>query len=43
MVTVSGEVGELALFAYGRQSAAQVNLDGPEDAVSAVREASFGV
>lgn len=43
MVTVTGDVGELALFIYGRQHAAQVTLDGPEDAVSAVREASFGI
>lgn len=43
MVTVSGDVGELALFVYGRQSAAKVTLEGPEDAVSAVREADFGV
>lgn len=43
MVTVSGDVGELALFIYGRQHAAQVMLDGPENAVSAVREANFGI
>lgn len=43
MVTVTGDVGELALFIYGRQDAAQVTLEGPEDAVSAVRDAGFGI
>lgn len=42
-VTVSGPVGELALFLYGRQDAAQVELKGPPDAVEAVRTASFGI
>ncbi len=43
MVTVNGEVGELALFIYGRQDAAEVTLEGPSDAVSALREADFGI
>ncbi len=43
MVTVHGPVGELALFVYGRQDAAQVELDGPPDAVDALRNASFGI
>jgi uncharacterized protein (TIGR03085 family) len=43
MVTVTGGVGELALFIYGRQDAAQVTLAGPDEAVSAVRGASFGI
>lgn len=42
-VTVSGPVGELVLFVYGRQSASHVTLDGPADAVTAVRTAKFGV
>jgi len=42
-VTVSGPVGELVLFVYGRQSASRVTLDGPTDAVEAVRTAKFGV
>ena len=42
-VTVSGPVGELVLFVYGRQSASRVALDGPADAVAAVRTAKFGV
>ena len=43
MVTVHGPVGELALFVYGRQDAAKVELDGPPDAVDALRNASFGI
>jgi uncharacterized protein (TIGR03085 family) len=42
-VTVSGPLGELVLFAYGRQSHAAVELDGPADAVAAVRGAPFGL
>lgn len=42
-VVVTGPVGELALFIYGRQDAAVVELDGPADAVDAVRTASFGI
>ena len=43
LVTVHGPVGELALFVYGRQDAAQVELDGPTAAVDALRNASFGI
>ncbi len=43
MVTVSGPVGELSLFAYGRQDAARVEFAGPDDAVEAARNASFGI
>lgn len=43
MVTVSGDVGELALFIYGRQAAAQVTVEGPEESASAVSKADFGV
>lgn len=42
-VVVTGEVGELALFAYGRQRAAVVELDGEQGAVDALMGASFGV
>ena len=42
-VTVSGPIGELVLFMYGRQSRALVDLAGPDDAVEAVRTASFGI
>jgi uncharacterized protein (TIGR03085 family) len=42
-VTVSGPIGELVLFMYGRQAHALVDLAGPDDSVEAVRTASFGV
>ena len=42
-VGVRGPVGELALFAYGRQAAAQVELLGDPDDVAALVDASFGV
>jgi uncharacterized protein (TIGR03085 family) len=42
-VTVRGPVGELVLFAYGRQDHALVELDGPTDLVDAMRTASFGI
>jgi uncharacterized protein (TIGR03085 family) len=37
VVTVTGEPSELLLFAYGRQSAAKVELDGEADAIAALR------
>lgn len=43
MVTVSGPVGELVLWIFGRQAHAHVAYDGPDDAVEAVRTASFGL
>ncbi|MCH0539911.1 TIGR03085 family protein [Streptomyces sp. MUM 203J] len=43
VVTVTGEPGELVLFLYGRQSAAQVELEGDKDAVARVMEAGLGV
>jgi uncharacterized protein (TIGR03085 family) len=43
MVTLRGPVSELVLFVYGRQAHAQVELDGPAEAVAALRTASFGV
>jgi uncharacterized protein (TIGR03085 family) len=42
-VTVSGSMGELVLFAYGRMDHADVELEGNEDAVNAVRDTSFGL
>ena len=42
-VTVSGSIGELVLFVYGRQAASRVEFDGPESAVEAIRTAKFGV
>lgn len=43
MVTLRGPVGELVLFLYGRQAHARIDLDGPADAVEALRSASFGI
>lgn len=43
MVTVSGPVGELVLWIYGRQAHALVGYVGPDDAVDALRTASFGI
>ncbi|OBG67581.1 MULTISPECIES: TIGR03085 family metal-binding protein [unclassified Mycobacterium] len=40
---LSGQPGELLLYLFGRQSAAQVELSGPPDAVAAVRAAHFGM
>jgi uncharacterized protein (TIGR03085 family) len=42
-VTVSGSIGELVLFLYGRADHAEVRFDGPDDAVDAVRATKFGV
>ncbi|MEU5522099.1 TIGR03085 family metal-binding protein [Streptomyces sp. NPDC047860] len=38
VVTVTGEPSELVLFAYGRQSAAKVEVDGDENAIAKLRE-----
>ncbi|GLF94227.1 TIGR03085 family metal-binding protein [Streptomyces yaizuensis] len=43
VVTVTGGPGELTLFAFGRQDAAQVDLSGEADAVAKVRTASLGI
>ncbi|UNO42624.1 TIGR03085 family metal-binding protein [Streptomyces sp. MST-110588] len=43
VVTVTGEPGELLLFAFGRQSAANVELDGDKDAVARLLEAKLGL
>jgi uncharacterized protein (TIGR03085 family) len=37
-VELVGEPAELVLYAYGRKDQAQVQLDGPDDAVAAFRE-----
>lgn len=42
-VTVSGPVGELVLFVYGRQPQSRVELDGNDAAVEAVQAGSFGI
>ncbi|KWT57496.1 hypothetical protein ADL21_34210 [Streptomyces albus subsp. albus] len=43
VVTATGGPGELVLFVYGRQSAADVELDGDKDAVARVLEAQLGL
>ncbi len=43
MVTVSGPVGELVLWIFGRQAHTEVSYDGDADAVEALRTASFGI
>ncbi|MGW7469941.1 TIGR03085 family metal-binding protein [Streptomyces xantholiticus] len=42
VVTVTGEAGELTLFAFGRQEAARVDLDGDKDAVARLRDTKLG-
>jgi hypothetical protein len=42
-VRVAGLPGELLLYVFGRQRAAQVEVSGPADAVKAVRRARFGM
>ncbi|GGK70878.1 TIGR03085 family metal-binding protein [Mangrovihabitans endophyticus] len=41
--TLSGEPGELVLFASGRQRAARVDIDGPEDLAERLQDADFGM
>ncbi len=43
MVEVSGPVGELVLWLYGRQAHSLVEYEGPDDAIAALRTASFGI
>ncbi|MGA7757954.1 MAG: TIGR03085 family metal-binding protein [Ilumatobacteraceae bacterium] len=42
-VTVRGAVGELVLFAYGRQSHSRVEIFGDDESIAAVSNASFGI
>ncbi|MCC3771712.1 TIGR03085 family metal-binding protein [Streptomyces sp. UNOC14_S4] len=43
VVTVTGEPGELILFAFGRQGASHVELDGDADAAAKLRAAELGL
>src|SRR5882757_6184951 len=43
VVTVTGEPAELTLFAFGRQAAASVEIEGDKDAVAKVYEAKLGM
>jgi hypothetical protein len=38
VVTATGEPSELLMFAYGRQDAAKVELEGEKDAIARLRE-----
>ena len=40
---LSGQPGELLLYLFGRQAAAQVELSGPSEAVAVVRRTHFGM
>jgi uncharacterized protein (TIGR03085 family) len=40
---LSGPPGELLLYVFGRQAAAQVEVSGPAEAVAAVRRTHFGM
>ncbi|MFE1776915.1 TIGR03085 family metal-binding protein [Streptomyces sp. NPDC059008] len=43
VVTVVGEPGELTMFAFGRQQAAEVELEGDKEAIERLMEAKLGV
>ncbi|WP_274557313.1 TIGR03085 family metal-binding protein [Streptomyces spiramyceticus] len=43
VVTVTGEPGELVLFAFGRQDAAKVELEGDEAAIARLAEVKLGI
>lgn len=43
VVRLSGSPGELLLYLFGRQTAAQVELTGPAEAVTTVRGTHFGM
>ena len=42
-VWIVGEPGELLLYLFGRQNVAEVDFDGPVDAIEAVTRAKFGL
>lgn len=42
-MTVTGEPGELLLFAFGRQDAARVELEGEPEAIGRVTQAKLGM
>ncbi|MGO9872855.1 MAG: TIGR03085 family metal-binding protein [Acidimicrobiia bacterium] len=43
VVRLSGSPGELLLYVFGRQAAAQVEVTGPAEAVATVHETHFGM
>jgi len=42
-VTISGSVGDIVLFLYGRSSVARLEFDGPADAIESLKSTKFGV
>ena len=42
-VTITGPIGEIVLYLYGRKDVAAVEIDGPRGAVETVRSAAFGI
>lgn len=42
-VAIAGPIGEIVLFLYGRQAVAEVELDGEPEAVTRLRNSSFGI
>jgi uncharacterized protein (TIGR03085 family) len=42
-VTIRGPLAECVLYVYGRKDVAGVSLEGPDDAVAAVRASPFGL
>lgn len=43
VVTISGDAPEIVLFTSGRRDAADVTLEGPDDAVEVLRTTQFGL
>jgi hypothetical protein len=43
MARLTGPPGEVLLYLFGRQGAAQVEVSGPPDAVTAVHRTHFGM
>lgn len=43
VATLRGRPGELALYLSGRKAAAQVEIEGPDEATRGLRSASFGI
>ncbi len=42
-VTVTGGIGELVMFVFGRQAHSQVSLSGDETSIETVQHATFGI
>jgi hypothetical protein len=42
-VTVTGGIGELVMFVFGRQAHSQVSVSGDETSIESVQHAKFGI